>query len=319
MKAVVYSRYGTPDVLSLREVEQPKPVGNQVRVRVSATSVNASDWEFLTGTPFYARIAGLRKPRFSILGADVAGVVDAVGPDVARLAPGDEVFGDIIESLGGFAESACAPESSFALKPAALSFVDASTLPQAATVALQVLRDKARVQPDQRVLINGAGGGVGTFAVQIASSMGAEVTAVDAAAKLDLVRSLGADHAIDYQTQDFTRNGTEYDAIVDVVGNRSIADLKRALTATGVYSVIGGRVLPALVVGGMVSLTSARTMGVFAWKPTLDDLDRVAEMCVAGTIRPVIDREYALAETADALRALGARSTFGIGVVDMAR
>lgn len=317
MKAIFYTAYGSPDVLELAEVEKPTPKDNEVLVRVRATSVNASDWEILTGKPFYARLYGLFKPRFNILGSDIAGVVESVGSDVQQIKPGDEVFGDIMQRLGGFAEYVCAPASALAPKPADITFAEAATLPQAATVALQGVRDKGRVAPGHKVLINGAGGAVGTFAIQIAKMLGAEVTGVDSAAKSEMLRSIGADHVIDYAAEDFTQNSQRYDLILDVVGNRSIFSLKRSLSDRGVYSVVGGRVLEALFVGTAVALTGSKSMGVLAWKPNTTDLEYVAELCQAGTITPVIDKRYELHETPDALRRLGERKTEGIGVVTL--
>ncbi len=314
MKAVVYSEYGTPDVLELQDVDKPSQKEDEVLIRVRATSVNASDWEFLTGKPFYARMFGLFKPGFNILGSDFAGVVEAVGSNVTEFQPNDEVLGDIMRTLGGFAEYVCAPESVLA-KSDGVSFSEAATLPQAATVALQAIRDKGKVREGHRVLVNGAGGSVGTFAVQIAKLYGAEVCAVDHGSKLDMLRSIGADTVIDYTKTDFSQLDEPFDFILDIVGNRSISDLRRSLSASGIYSVVGGRVLEALFIGSLVSLFSKKSMGILAWKPNRLDLEYVVELCRKGIIRPVIDAEYELNELQIALNKLGARKTLGIGVV----
>ena len=229
MKAIVYTEYGPPDVLQLKEIEKPIPKDNEVLIKVHAVSVNASDWEFLTGTPAYVRMWGLFKPKYKVLGSDIAGRAEAVGNSVKKFRPGDEVFGDILGSFGGLAEYACAPEDSLMLKPASMTFEQASAMPQAGLVALQGLCDKGQIQSGQRVLVNGAGGGAGTFAVQLAKSLGAKVTGVDSARKLELMRSIGADYVIDYRQEDFTRNGQQYDLILDLVARRSVFDNKRAL------------------------------------------------------------------------------------------
>ena len=315
MQAVVYDRYGPPDVLRKKQVPTPTPGAGEVLLKLRATSVNASDWEVLTGKPFYARMYGLTKPRRPILGSDFAGVVAAVGDGVTALQPGAEVFGNLMQSLGGFAEYVCAPAKDLARKPAGISFAQAATLPQAATVALQAVRDKGRIESGDKVLINGAGGGVGTFAVQIAKTLGAEVIGVDAADKLERIRAIGADRTIDYAVEDFTETLRDLDLILDVVGNRSVFDLKRPLRADGVYAVVGGHIIHALVMGTWVSLTSKRQMGVFAWRPNTRDLEYVGELCQAGTIAPMIDRCYSLGEAPAALSRLGNRQTLGMGVI----
>jgi len=242
MKAIVYSEYGPPEVLQLKEVAKPAPGDNQVLVKVQAVSVNRSDWEMLIGKPLYARIGGLRKPLRPILGSDIAGRVEMVGRNVAGFKPGDEVFGLMFGYSGGFAEYACARERDLALKPAGMTFEQAATIPQAGVIALQGIRDKGQVQPGQKVLINGAGGGAGTFAVQLAKLYGAEVTGVDDNGKLDFMRSLGADRVIDYTREDFTRNGQQYDLILDVIANRSVFAYQRALGPKGSSFFVGGSV-----------------------------------------------------------------------------
>jgi NADPH:quinone reductase-like Zn-dependent oxidoreductase len=238
MKAMVYYNYGSPDVLNLAEVEKPIPGDDDVLVKVHAASVNALDWHALRADPFLFRFmgAGVLKPKNNILGADIAGRVEAVGRNVKQFQPGDDVIGDLYEcGLGAFAEYVCKPECTFVLKPANLTFEDAAAVPSAANTALQGLRDVGQIQPGQKVLINGASGGVGTFAVQMAKSFGAEVTGVCSTRNLDLVRSLGADHVIDYTQDDFTQNGQRYDLIFDNVANHSVSDCKRVLSENGVY------------------------------------------------------------------------------------
>src|SRR5215210_869114 len=242
MKAIVYTRYGPPEVLQLKEVAKPTPKDDEVLIKVQAVSVNRSDWEGLRGKPLYARLGGLLKPRQQRLGSDIAGRVEMVGRNVRRIQPGDEVFGDILPRVGGFAEYVCARESALPLKPASMTFEEVAAIPQAAVIALQGIRDKGQVQPGQKVLINGAGGGAGTFAVQLAKLHGAEVTGVDNTSKLDFMRSLGADHVVDYSREDFTKNGKQYDLILDVVAYRSALAYKRALRPNGTYFCVGGSV-----------------------------------------------------------------------------
>ena len=307
MKAIVYTEYGLPDVLALKEVEKPAPRDNEVLIKVHAVSVNASDWEFLRGTPLYIRMWGLLKPKYKILGSDIAGRVEAVGGKVKQFQPGDEVFGDIMYRWGGFAEYVCAPENELMLKPASMTFEQAAAVPQAALVALQGLRDKGKIQPGHKVLINGAGGGSGTFAVQIAKLLGAEVTGVDSTGKLDLMRSLGADHVIDYTQEDYTKKGKRYDLILDFVAYRSIFDSKRVLNPKGIFVMVGGplaRIFQFLFLGPWVSLTTGRKMGILAHKPN-KDLAYMTELIEAGKIVPVIDRRYPLSEVPEALRYLG--------------
>jgi NADPH:quinone reductase-like Zn-dependent oxidoreductase len=257
MKAIVHTKYGPPEVLRLEEVAKPTPRDDEVLIKVRAASVNRSDWENLMGKPLYARVGGLRKPRRQILGSDIAGRVEAVGKNTRRFQPGDEVFGLLWGYKGGFAEYVCARESALAPKPASMTFEEAAAIPQAASpqaasIAVQGIRDKGRVQPGQKVLISGAGGGAGTFAVQLAKLYGAEVTGVDNTGKLDIMRSLGADHVVDYTREDFTKNGNQYDLILDVVAHRPVFAYKRALRPNGRYFVAGGSVatlLQALLLG----------------------------------------------------------------------
>jgi NADPH:quinone reductase-like Zn-dependent oxidoreductase len=314
MKAVVYSRYGPPEMLRLEEVDRPVPKDNEVLVQVRAVSVNASDWEILRGKPLYSRIGGPFRPRYRTLGSDIAGRVEATGPGVTRFRPGDEVFGDNLALMGGFAEYARAAEKSLALKPTGMSFEVAAAIPQAGVIALQGIRRKGNVQPGQRVLINGAGGGAGSFAVQLAKVAGAEVTGVDGTAKLDFLRSLGADHVVDYTREDFTRTGEHYDLVLDVIAHRSVFDYRRALAAGGQYLYVGGSVstlLQILTMGPMIGRRDDRKVRILVVQPNAQDLLTVAELCQAGTIIPAIDKRFSLAEVPDALRYLGAGHAHG--------
>ena len=307
MKAIVRDTYGPPELLELVELEKPVPGETEVLIRLHATSLNASDWEILTGKPLYGRIWGFFTPKFRILGSDIAGTVETVGAKVTRFSPGDAVYGDVFDRWGGFAEWVCAPEDMLRSKPKSMSFEQASAIPQSGAIALQGLRDKGRVQPGQTVLINGAGGSAGTFAIQIAKVLGAEVTAVDSEQKLELMRSLGADHVIDYAKEDFTKNGQRYDLILDLVGQHTVLDFKRALAPKGRYLIVGGPVLLILGVlslGSLVSLFSRKKMGMLTIKVN-QGLDRLEELFESGDVVPAIDRRYPLSETPRALRRLG--------------
>jgi NADPH:quinone reductase-like Zn-dependent oxidoreductase len=308
MKAIVCTKYGPPDVLQLKEVERPTPKDNEVLIKVQAVSLNRSDWEGLTGTPLYARLGGLLRPRHQILGSDIAGRVETAGRNIRRFQPGDEVFGDILGRNGGFAEYVCAHEGALALKPASMKFEEAAAIPQAAVIALQGIRDKGQVQPGQKVLINGAGGCTGTFAVQLAKSYGADVTGVDNTGKLDFMRSLGADHVIDYTQEDFTKNGQQYDLILDVVAHHSVFAYKRALRPNGRYFAVGGSVatlFQILLLGPWIGRTTGKKIRILAVQPSLEDLVHITELCEARKIVPVIDRQFSLSEVAEALRYLG--------------
>lgn len=315
MKAMVYTKYGSPDVLEFKEVEKPTPKDDEVLVNVHAASANAADWRLLRGEPFFVRLeSGLLKPKNKILGADIAGRVSAVGKHVTHFQPGDEVFGDLSESgWGGFAEYVSAPEHVLALKSANMSFEEAAAVPMAAVTALQGLRDKGKIQPGQKVLINGASGGVGTFAVQIAKSFGAEVTGVCSTGKMEMVRSIGADHVIDYTQEDFAapkrvdQNGQRYDLILAANGHRPISDYKRALTPNGIYVCSGGsmtQIFQAMLRGAFISMTGSKKMGSLLAKPNKNDLAFMTELIEAGKVAPVIDRRYPLSEVASAIRYL---------------
>lgn len=304
MRAVVYDRYGPPEVLRVEEVPVPSPGANQVLVEVAATSVNLSDWEGLTGTPGYARIGGLRAPRHRVLGSDIAGRVAAVGSGVTRFRVGDEVYGDNLGLMGGFAEYAVAPEAALAHKPEELTFAEASTLPQAGSIALQ---GTARARRGQRLLINGAGGGAGSFAIQLATLSGAHVTGVDNAGKLDFMRELGADDVVDYRSEDFTRLG-RYDLVLDLVAHRSVFPYWRALARGGRYLCVGGTVrtlLGVATVGAALGLLTGRRMGVLLVRQGPKHFTPAAERCRAGDLRIHIDRTFPLEEVPQALAYVG--------------
>jgi len=309
MKAIVYTEYGSPDVLELKEVVKPTPKDNEVLIKVHAASLNAADLHYLRADPFLIRpTSGLLKPKNTFLGADVAGRIEAVGRTVTQFKPGDEVFGDLSESgRGTFAEYICASENALSLKPANLSFDEAAAVPLAAVTALQGLRDKGKIGPGQKVLINGASGGVGTFAVQIAKSFGAEVTAVCSTRNLDIVRSIGADHVIDYTQEDFTQNGHRYDLILAANGYHSISDYKRVLAPKGTYVMTGGamaQLSEVMLKGLWISMTGSQKMGNLLAKPNQKDLAFMKELLEAGKVVPVIDRFYPLSEVPEALHYL---------------
>lgn len=308
MKAIVYHEYGSPDVLKLEEVQKPTPADNELLIKVHAVSINRSDWEGLTGRPLYARIGGLFKPGSKILGSDIAGIVEAVGKDVKLFKPGDEVFGLMLNYGGGFAEYACKSEKALALKPAGMTFEEAAAIPQAAFIALQGIREKGQAQPGQKVLINGAGGGTGTFAIQLAKLAGAEVTGVDNAEKLELMRSLGADHVIDYTREDFTKNGRQYDLILDVIAGRSIFAYRRALKPNGSYFMAGGSVatmFQSLLLGSWIGRTTGKKILVLMVQTDSKDLVYITELIESGKVKLIIDKRYMLSEAAEALRYLG--------------
>ena len=308
MKAIVYTKYGSPDVLELEEVDKPIPTDNEVLVKVHAVSINDWDWGLLQGIPFVNRLEnGLLKPKKKILGSDIAGRIEAVGKNVEQFQPGDEVFGDLTGNWGGFAEYVCARENALALKPASMTFEEAAAIPQAGMLAVQGLRDKGQIQSEQKLLINGAGGGVGTFGVQIAKLYGVEVTGVDSSGKLDMMRSMGFDHVIDYTKEDFTKSGQCYDLILDNKMNRSIFDYMRALSPNGIYVTAGGsvaRLLQAFLLGPLISMFSKKSIRIVALKPN-KDLAYMNELFEAGKITSVIDGPYKLSEVPEALRYFG--------------
>ena len=311
MKAIIYCEYGPPDVLKLMDIMKPVPNDNQVLVKVRAASVNPYDWHFIRGTPYIMRLGvGLRKPKVTRIGVDFAGTIEAVGKKVTQFKPGDEVFGG---KTGAFAEYVSVSEKGVALKPANITFEQAGSVDIAGLTALQAVRDKAKAQPGQKILINGASGGVGTFAVQIAKSFGAEVTGVCSSRNLDMVRSLGADHVIDYTKEDFTKSGQRYDVILDNVGNQPLLSFRRALTPRGKYIMIGGggttdqgllgplfRPIKAMLLSPFVS----QEMSMMMTDPTQNDMIELGHLMQSGKVKPVIDRSYKLSEVPAAIRYL---------------
>ena len=310
MKAVVYDTYGPPDVLRLQEIEKPSITDDEILVRVRAASLNPYDWHFLTGLPYLGRLSfGLLRPKSQVLGADFSGQVEKIGNSVTRFRPGDEVWGEV--ETGAFAEYVSVSEESMALKPANLSFEEAAAVPMGALTALQGLRDHGKLQPGQKVLVNGASGGVGTFAVQIAKSLGAEVTGVCSAKNEEMIRSIGADRVIDYTREDFTTGEQRYDLMLDNIGNRSLSECRRVLMPEGIYLSSFGQpenrwlgpvayLLKMIVVSPFLS----QTMRTFITKPNIDDLDVLKELIEAGSLSPVVDRTYPLSETPEAIRYL---------------
>lgn len=311
MKIIVYETYGQPDVLQLKDVAKPVPKDNEVLIKVRAVGLNFADWISLTGSPFFVRflIGGLSKPKNTILGADIAGIVEAVGKNVTTWQPDDEVFGDLSSSgWGGLAEYVCAPANLLVRKPANISFAQAAAVPMAAVTALHGLRDAGHIQPGQKVLINGASGGVGTFAVQIAKALGGEVTAVCSTGKIEMVQSIGADHVIDYTIENFTENGRRYDLILAANGYHPISHYKRVLTPEGTYICAGGemkQIFQAMLLGPVMSIGSNKKIGSVTSFPNQEDLAFISELLAAGKIVPVIDKCYPLNEATAAFRYLG--------------
>jgi NADPH:quinone reductase-like Zn-dependent oxidoreductase len=322
MKAIVCTKYGSPDVLQLKEVAKPTPKEGEVLAKVHAASVNAADFEILRGT-WVARFGGPLRPKYKIPGSDIAGRVEAVGRNVKQFQPGDEIWGDLSfpYGYGTFAEYVCVSENALVMKPASMTFEEASTYPQSAIISLQSLRDKGQIQPGQKVLINGAGGGMGTFAVQLAKYYGAEVTGVDGAGKLDMLRSIGADHVIDYAQEDYTRSGQRYDLILDVVAYRSVFDYRRALSPEGIFLIVGGSLttfLQVLILGALISRMGSKKLGLNAYEPNnKEDLAFLAELFEAGEVVPVIDKRYPLSELPEALRYLEKGHALGKVVITM--
>jgi NADPH:quinone reductase-like Zn-dependent oxidoreductase len=302
MKAIVYEKYGSPDVLELKEVDPPIPKDNQILLEVHAVSLNSADLDYLRGY-WMARPTGILKPRFKILGTDVAGRVVLVGSNITSFKPGDNVFGDLyMKGFGAFAEYVCGPEEVFTIKPRDMTFEQASTINSAALLALQGIRDKRELQPEHKVLINGAGGGIGSFAVQIAKAFGAEVTGVDSTEKIEMLKSIGVDYAIDYTQEDFTKEGLQYDLILDFVAHRSFREYKRVLSTEGIV-IIGGGSTKAILSGLLHSRD--KKIGILMWKPNnKDDLKYLIELFEADKIKPVIDKMYELSQVPEALRYL---------------
>lgn len=311
MQAIRFIKYGNPDVLSLEQVEKPSPKAKEILVKLHTTSLNASDVEFLRGKPAYIRFWGLFKPRVQVLGSDIAGIVEAIGSEVTQFNIGDAVFGDIFEHFGGLAEYVCAPESAMIIKPEHMSFEQAAAMPQAALVALQSLQ-KGIGDPDKNlagkhILINGGGGGAGSFAIQLAKLFGAKITAVDSSDKLDFMRKLGADLVIDYQQQDFATNGQSYDLIVDFIGTRSASQVKRALAPKGQYVLVGGDIptlLSIVVKGHFLTSSNEQKIGLLMHQRNQKDLAYMCTLFADGEVVPIIDETYPLDQTAAAFTKL---------------
>jgi NADPH:quinone reductase-like Zn-dependent oxidoreductase len=322
MRAIVTKRYGPPERLHLQEVDKPAPKDDEVLVNVHASSLNAADFEIQRGS-LISRMQGPLRPKHKIPGSDVAGRIEAVGRNASEFQPGDEVVGDLFYAgFGAFAEYVCAPEHVLTPKSTAMTFEEAATFPQAAVIALQALRGKREIRPGHKVLINGAGGGMGTFAVQIAKYYGAEVTGVDSVKKLDMIRSIGADHVLDYAQEDYTKSGQLYDFILDTVANRSFYDYERALSAEGLFVMVGGSrkaLLQAVLLGPRFSKADGKHLGINLWsKPyNKEDMDFLAELFEAGKVVPVIDGRYPLSEVPEALRYLEEGQALGKLVISV--
>jgi NADPH:quinone reductase-like Zn-dependent oxidoreductase len=322
MKAIIAPKYGGSEVLELRDVETPSPKPNEVRVKVHAASLNAADFEILRGA-WTVRFLSPLRPRYKIPGSDVAGKIESVGEKVTELQLGDEIVGDLFTyGHGAFAEYVCAPEKAFTRKSASMTFEEAATYPQAAIIALQALRGKKQIVPGQKVLINGGGGGMGTFGIQIAKHYGAEVTGVDNARKLDIMRTIGADHVIDYQQEDFTKRGEYYDIIIDTVARRTLSEYKRILNPGGLFVMVGGSrsaIFQAAFLGPLYSRNGEKHLGLNLWsKPyNKEDMDFLEELFKAGEVVPVIDRHYPLNKVPEALMYLEEGLALGKVVIAM--
>jgi NADPH:quinone reductase-like Zn-dependent oxidoreductase len=304
MKAIIYTQYGGPEVLQMAEIEKPIPKDDEVLVEIHAVSLNDWDTGLLNGDFINRILNGIRKPKRQILGSEIAGRIEAVGKNVSQFKTGDEVYGDLSGHWGGFAEYACAQQNALSIKPSGMSFQEAASIPQAAMLAVQGLIDKGNIRDGQKILINGAGGGVGTFGVQIAKLYGAEVTGVDCASKQDMMRSLGFDHVIDYTQEDFTKSARQYDLILDAKTNRSIFDYARVLSRDGVYVTVGGslgRLFQSIFLGPLISLFAKKRIRIVTLKPN-KDLSYMNELFESGKIKPVIDGSYQLHEITDAFR-----------------
>jgi NADPH:quinone reductase-like Zn-dependent oxidoreductase len=321
MKAILHTKYGPPDVLQLSEVEKPVPGDDEVLIKVKATSVNTADCYILKGEPFLVRImdGGILKPKYKIPGSDIAGHVQETGKNIKQFQQGDEVFGNLSSyGRGGFAEYVCAPENALSLKPSNISYDEAATVPLAGITALQGIRDIGQIKSGQKVLINGASGGVGTFALQLAKYFGAEVTAVTSTNKMKMAHSIGADHVMDYTQEDFTKSGDLYDLIIAVNGYHSIFDYKRALNYRGRYVMIGGslpQMFQSMLIGPFISVTGSKKMVTVSLKPNQKDLVFMKELLEAGKVSPVIDRRYKLNEVPDALKYLDEGHALGKVVI----
>jgi NADPH:quinone reductase-like Zn-dependent oxidoreductase len=323
MKAIVYTQYGSPDVLHLKDVAKPVPKKNEVLVKVHAASINSWDWDLLLGKQTLLRIiGGISKPKHQVLGADIAGTIEAVGDEAGPFAVGDEVIGDIAgRGFGGFAEYVAVPVKLLTIKSPQMTFEEAAAIPQAGLLALQGLLYKGTIAPGQHVLINGAGGGVGTLALQYAKHMGAEVTCVDLTEKFDLLRSLGADHLVDYTQEDYTGSGILYDRVLDVIAHRKASDYRRVLKPNGVFAMIGGSMgsllLRMMVTEPLLSKFRSKKLGIMGYRPNREDLDYLNRLFEEGKVKPVIDRCYPLSETADAFRYFGTGKVRGKIIISL--
>ncbi|MHA2031682.1 MAG: NAD(P)-dependent alcohol dehydrogenase [Candidatus Kariarchaeaceae archaeon] len=324
MKAIVLNRYGSPDVLELKEVDTPIPKENEVKVKIISASLNATDFEIVRGNFFVRITSGLRKPSNMRLGCDFAGQVESVGENVTQFKEGDAVYADLMyqkPSYGAFAEYVCVPEKRLRMKPATMTFDEAATIGQAGVLALQGIRGKTPPNPGQHVLINGAGGGVGTFAIQIAKFYDTEVTAVDAPQKFDMMRSLGADHVIDYTQEDFTKNKKQYDLILDAIARKSVYAYRRALNPNGNYRMVGGttrRIFGALFFGSLTSRFSSKKVGIMMGRPNnKEDMEFLTELFEAKKVKPIIDKKYSLQEVTEALKYLENGYAIGKVVISM--
>ncbi len=316
MKGLVYHKYGTPDELQVESVNKPVPKENEILIRTRASGLNSWDWDLLRGRPWIVRMWGVFSPGLNILGADVAGTVEAVGSKVSRFAPGDDVYGDLSQNKwGGLAEYTCSKENALIKKPPEMSFTEAAVVSQAGVMAMQCLFDHKQLQPGDSLVINGAGGGVGTFAIQIAKTMGVEITAVDKASKHEQLKALGADHVIDYQTTDYTSTGVQYDMIIDVVANRSLKQYKKALKENGQFLLVGGTgsaILQAMFLGPL--MPGKKKLGILAHDPN-KHLDRFNDLYERGLVKPVIDQVYSLKDGKKAFQKLGDGDVFGKVVI----
>jgi NADPH:quinone reductase-like Zn-dependent oxidoreductase len=323
MKAIVSTRYGSPDLLQLNEVTKPIPRHDEILVKIHAASMNASDFEILRGA-WSMRMIGPIRPRYKIPGSDIAGVVETVGEGITKFKPGDKVFGDLfMAGFGAFAEYKCVPEIAINPIPPSMSFEDASTYPQAAIIALQSIRDKGKIKSGQKVLINGAGGGMGTFAVQIAKYYGAEVTGVDLGSKLEMIHKIGADHVIDYTKKDFTKNGLQYDVIIDVAAHHPLFAYKRSLSPNGIFIIIGGArgtIFKTVLLGPLITLNSNKKIGLNPWQANkAEDLEFFGLLHKTGKVRPVIDKRYPLSKIPEAYRYLEERRVKGKLVITVVK
>jgi len=322
MKAIVYKKYGTPDVLELKEIKTPVPKVNEVLVKVHASSINSWDWDMVKGTPkIYRLLFGLFKPKYNIIGCDIAGRVESIGRNVEKFQVGDEVFGDVSAcGFGAFAEYKCVPENLLALKPTKATFEEAAAIPQGGVLALQALQSNGAISSGQKILINGAGGSTGPFALQMAKMYDAEVTCVDSGIKLEMLLSLGADHVIDYTKENYTKNGIQYDLIIDLMAHHSIFDYKRALAPNGTFMMVGGSVgciLQAVFIGPIISRYTNKKMKILGHKANDKDLNTLAKLFDDGTIKSIIGKTFPLKDVLEAMRFFSEGNTKGKVIITM--